>query len=142
MLRITRNETMREVPGKKSALFCGILITCAFVALVVSTGWTQAPPGNGNDPTANPAFQKDLAAANAGDVQAQIRVAKFYHQGPNRARNYSEAARWFKAASNQGSQEASAWLGSFMMYGRGVPKDYDQGIALITQAILRLRRVL
>jgi len=133
MLRITRNETMRESRGKKNGLFRGGLITCAFLALVVSMSWSQAS-GNGGGPTSNPAFQKDLAAANAGDVQAQIRVAKFYHQGPNRARNYGEAARWFKAASNQGSQEASAWLGSFMMYGRGVPKDYDQGIALITQA--------
>ena len=135
MLRITRNETMRESRGKKSGLFRGGLITCAFLALVVSMSWAQAS-GNGGGPTSNPAFQKDLAAANAGDVQAQIRVAKFYHQGPNRARNYSEAARWFRAASNQGSQEASAWLGSFMMYGRGVPKDYDQGIALITQAAI------
>jgi uncharacterized protein len=131
MLRINRNESLSQTRRGTSGLLRPILIVCAFLTLSVLSGWTQA---KANDPTQNPAFQKDLAAANAGDVKAQIKVAKFYYHGPNRARNYAEAARWFKAASQQGSQESSAWLGSMMMYGRGVPRDYDQGIALITQA--------
>jgi uncharacterized protein len=131
MLRITRNGSLSETRRGTSGLFRPVLIICVFLTLVVSTGWTQA---KANDPTQNPAFQKDLAAAKAGDVQAQLKVAHFYYHGPNRARNYSEAVRWFQAASSQGSQEASAWLGSCLMYGRGTPKDYDRGIALITQA--------
>lgn len=131
MLRITRNGSLSETRRGNSGLLHPVLVACAFLALGISSGWTQ---GKANNPTQNPAFQKDLAAANAGDVKAQMRVAKFYYHGPNRARNYGEAARWFKAASQQGSQEGSAWLGSMLMYGHGVPKDYDRGIALIKQA--------
>lgn len=75
----------------------------------------------------------DLQAAKRGDKLACLRVAEFYDSREG-GRNYSEAFRWFQAASSQGVTEATAWMGSYYLYGHGVTEDKAKGLALIQSA--------
>jgi TPR repeat protein len=110
-----RSRDLRSAARASKAL--GALL----LGVLVSQGWAQT-------------FQQDLQAAQAGDLLAQVRVGKDYDIGPNVNRNYVQAAYWFGVASGRGSLEASAWLGSLYMYGRGVTRDWDKGLGLIQQA--------
>lgn len=108
------------------------VLGCLFLFIAVSAGAqgvSITPPGT----PAVAALQADLAAANTGDVQAQLRVGKALNGGTTGTvrPNFTEAFKWFQAASQQGSAEATAWLGSMYLYGHGVPQDLNQAASLI-----------
>ncbi|MGA7850817.1 MAG: SEL1-like repeat protein [Terriglobales bacterium] len=86
---------------------------------------------NGQIATSDKLGDNDLAAAEQGNVEAQLRVAKLYNDA---RRNYGLAFKWFEAASKQGSLEATAWLGSLYLYGHGVAQDAARGASLIQKA--------
>lgn len=99
----------------------------------------QAQTPNASGPS-TPSIQEDLAAAQQGDLPAQLRVAKAYNEGRVSngitvvRRNYPQALKWFQAASAQGSSEANAWLGSLYLLGHGVGQDLGQATSLIQAA--------
>jgi TPR repeat protein len=74
-----------------------------------------------------------------GTVEALIGDAYYYGHGV--ARDYSEAARWYRSAAEHNSAMAQSTLGDIYYYGRGVPQDFvaavqwwqlaaEQGIAV------------
>lgn len=69
------------------------------------------PPGGGDQ------FQKYLAKAQAGDVDAQYNLGIMYYHGEGIAKNHDEALKWFHLSAEQGDAEAQFNLG--FMYGRG-----------------------
>src|SRR5208282_3886194 len=87
---------------------------------------------NGQIAASSKPLDRDLAAAEQGDVDAQLRVAKAYN---DERRNYGLAWKWFEAASKQGSLEATAWLGSLYLYGHGVSQDVARAASLIQKAV-------
>lgn len=80
-------------------------------------------------------LQNNLNAANQGNVQAQLAVAKAYNGGIGVRRNYKSAFTWFQVASDQGNTEATAWLGSLYLFGRGVPQNVNRASSLIQAAV-------
>lgn len=90
------------------------------------------------DITSSPAkatFLHDLDSARGGDHEAKLRVARAYNEGIVVWRNPSEAAWWFQQAVDEGSIEATAWLGGFYLFGGGVPRDVPRATALLQKAV-------
>lgn len=66
--------------------------------------------------------EKQLQAANQGDLRAQINLGVHYLYNKE-TRNDEAAAKWFLMAANQGSAYAQYHLGILSKAGQGVPKD-------------------
>jgi TPR repeat protein len=115
--------------GSRNTLGCYCLLLLASAFSFGQDLSSTAPVALASAPAAS-----QLAAANAGDVQAQVAVGKAYNGDGLVRRNYSEAVKWFSAAAAQGSVEASAWLGSSYLYGHGVAQDSARAASLIQAA--------
>jgi TPR repeat protein len=106
--------------------------------------WAQNHPTAPSAPEAVASMQADhaanLSAAQQGVLEAQLKVAKNFNRGvlTNGAtvvrRNYPKAFQWFQAATQQGSVEAGAWLGSMYVLGHGVAQDEIRGAEMIQSA--------
>lgn len=68
-------------------------------------------------------FSYYLKLAEEGNSAAQYRVAINYHEGRNRQQNLPEARRWYKAAGEQGHQNAKDMYKIFFEKGYGVSAD-------------------
>ena len=64
------------------------------------------------------------AAAEQGDLTAQITIAGMYDFGDGVPQDYAKAAEWFTKAAEQGYAMAQGALGVIYYLGEGVPKDY------------------
>ncbi len=103
--------------------------------LVGSSGAAgQVRKSNGGGSEARLALDQKLAAAGAGDVEAQLQVGKMYFQGKLGREQRVEGVRWLQVASEHGSTEASAWLGACYLLGRGVEKNEDKARSLLEAA--------
>lgn len=60
--------------------------------------------------------------AERGSVRAQFALG-FVYYGAGPVRDYAAAARWFRAAAEQGDADAQDRLGMLYSLGRGVPQD-------------------
>ena len=58
-----------------------------------------------------------------------------YAQGHGVPKNYSEAAKWFRRAANQGNADAQSNLGAMYSVGRGVPQDFVQAYIWLSVAV-------
>jgi len=67
-----------------------------------------------------------LAKAEAGDANAQFRIAVWHIEGKMEAdeADTMQAAQWFRRAADQGHRDAQYNLGVLYSAGKGVPKDY------------------
>ena len=70
-----------------------------------------APPAIAADPL-SPEVQALLVKAQAGDIDAQFRVASAYDTGRGAPRNGVEAMKWYRAAADRGHAEAQNSVGS------------------------------
>ncbi len=79
--------------------------------------------------------QKDLkraekwfyAAANAGDAEAQYRLAKIYDASREGRHPNKEVVSWLEKSGGQGHMEAQLMLGKIYQFGRrGIPKDLSR----------------
>ncbi len=61
--------------------------------------------------------------AEAGDALSQLNLGLAYDSGAGGEQDYVEAAKWYKAAADQGLPEAQNSLGSLYEAGLGTPKD-------------------
>ncbi|MEM1433627.1 MAG: caspase family protein [Pseudomonadota bacterium] len=62
-----------------------------------------------------------MAAAQAGDAEAQTNVAEIYERGLGGEPNYAAALLWYEKAANQGNTRAQFNLGTMHEQGLGVP---------------------
>ncbi|MFO1305436.1 MAG: serine/threonine-protein kinase [Burkholderiales bacterium] len=67
--------------------------------------------------------RKLFTAANRGDANAQVALARLYAQGKGAPQSDAEAARWIRKAAEQGNTEAWHAMGVLYEGGRGVAKD-------------------
>jgi TPR repeat protein len=76
-------------------------------------------------------------AANAGLADAQYALSQIYGNGAGgRKRDEVEARRWLELAARQGFDTAEVDLGTWMVQGRGGPKQRKAGFALLRRAAL------
>jgi len=100
-----------------------LAITASLLLLFPPHGRPQAPQVGqvGIDP-------KLLAAANAGEVDSQLRVASAYAKGNGVSQDYNQAASWLKKAADEGWTRADYILGIYYHRGLGVPQDDSQAV--------------
>lgn len=130
MLRKADRSWRATVIQPAASFFAVILVLAA--ARHSAAG--QVPISGPAADNASGVFERDLASANKGDAQAELRVARAYESATGTKRNYAEALKWFQAAAQQGVQEANAWLGSLYLYGHGVPQNSQRALELIQAA--------
>jgi hypothetical protein len=64
-----------------------------------------------------------LAAAEAGDAEAQANVGEIFERGLGGQPNYASALIWYEKSAAQGNRRAQFNLGTFYEQGLGVEKD-------------------
>lgn len=74
------------------------------------------------------------AAAETGDLKAQLRLAEILETGDGVVQNFARAAHWYALAAEADSAEAANRLGRLHHAGLGVPRDIPRAIALLEQA--------
>src|SRR5437867_4822517 len=60
--------------------------------------------------------------AEAGDPEAQFRLAGLYEKGRGVVQSFVDATRWFRAAAEQGDLRAQSKLGEIYYQGRTAPR--------------------
>ena len=95
------------------------------VHLLLAQPWLAqlTTPEQGNRP------QELLREATQGSAVAQFEVGYLYEKGEGLARDYHQAAIWYRKAADQGYVRAFANLGQLYEKGLGVPADNAQAIA-------------
>lgn len=68
------------------------------------------------------------AAADQGDVVAQLHLGTMYSYGKGVEQNDAEAFRWYRAAAEQGDVEGQYMIAHMYRVGRGVLQDYSQSV--------------
>ena len=73
-----------------------------------------------------------VKAATWGDPAAQCRLGELYLYGFNVTKiDYTEAAKWFRLAAEQGFARAKSKLGLMNELGQGLPVDQERALAWV-----------
>ncbi|MCP4702471.1 MAG: hypothetical protein GY862_37270 [Gammaproteobacteria bacterium] len=70
-------------------------------------------------------FENCLTAQEDPDVQ--FKLGELYAKGTGTARDFEEAAKWYRLAAEQGNARAQHNLGAFYVKGKGVSQDFVLG---------------
>lgn len=81
-----------------------------------------------------PPMQRLVAAAEAGDRDAQDSLGGAYERGRCVPQSYAQAAQWYLKAANQGSPSAQYKLGVLYADGKGVEQDETQAALWVRKA--------
>jgi len=73
-------------------------------------------------------MEKWHRSAAGPETAAQSNLGPMDNQGRGVARNYAEAAKWYRKAAEQGFVVAQYKLGDMYLDGQGVPQDYDEAL--------------
>ena len=76
----------------------------------------------------NSLIEKQIAAAELGDISAQSKLAFMYAKGINAEKDEATAIRWYMEAANNNHINAQYNLALIYAKGRGVKQDYHQAI--------------
>jgi len=130
----------------KNTFFSILLASCCIVSSCNAYGnelddanvaYNSDDPTNFNFAKAFGLFQK---LANEGNVKAQYQLGVFYSDGcvgidkTICVQDYGLAAKWFKAAADQGDAQSQEELGGLYRLGLGVRKSCEEAIRLTTLA--------
>jgi hypothetical protein len=75
-----------------------------------------------------------MAAAEAGDAEAQVNVGEIFERGLGGAANHEAAIVWYRRAAEQGNKRAQFNLGTMYEQGFGVEQDRLQALNWYRQA--------
>jgi TPR repeat protein len=78
--------------------------------------------------------ERILNLAKQGNADAQNRLGLIYYNGEGVAKNYEEAAYWFRQAAEKGHASAQVDLGNMYCDGLGVTQDYVQAVSCFKKA--------
>jgi hypothetical protein len=84
---------------------------------------------------AEPAFAVFLAAARRGFPPAQIQVGLMYSNGDGVEQSLGEASRWLRPANVKGDPVGKYLLAECFLFGKGVPQNQEQAVALLEEAV-------
>ena len=75
------------------------------------------------------AFRWYKAAAEHGEVGAQVAIGTMFTVGKGVKQDFSEAFKWFNKAARQGNGNAQIGLGTLYAEGLGIEQDYAKSYA-------------
>lgn len=84
-------------------------------------------------------IQALLQLAEKNDADAQYELAEAYRTATNVAENFTEAARWYRAAAELGLVDAQNNLGAMCLAGMGVKKDPTEAVYWYLKAAEQLQ---
>jgi TPR repeat protein len=87
-----------------------------------------------NDEKLAATFRETHAAAERGEASAQNSLGKMYERGRGVARDYEQAAAWYRKAAEQGDAGGQYNLGAMYASGKGVARDDVQAVAWFRKA--------
>jgi serine/threonine protein kinase/TPR repeat protein/sugar lactone lactonase YvrE len=96
-----------------------------------------APPTRGPPPSVNAKLgdaRTTTPAREPADVESQYKTALAHFNGEGVAKDWAEAARWFRKAAEQGHARSQFYLGALYAEGMGVPKDLAQALGWLHKA--------
>ena len=99
------------------------------IAVLLVLGLSFAPPVHAGEHAADgnsEITQELLAAAEAGDADAQFQLGQAYAKTVKAT--HAERLRWYRLAAEQGHVEAQIALGISYNSGKGVVQDYDEAV--------------
>ena len=99
-----------------------------FLAVLLVVLLAGACAGGDPPPGAPPKVVLPILAER-GDAEAQVSLGWMYQTGQGFARDYHQAAHWYRAAADQGNGLAQYSLGELYAVGLGVPQDFAQAVA-------------
>ncbi len=105
---------------KKYVRIAGILIA---VAIIYWFGFYKTPEQR--------KFAQALAAANRGDVSAQVSVGDYYARGVGTDTNASQAMEWYRKAALGGSAEAQWRCAQEYISGKLVAQDLEEAAVFL-----------
>ncbi len=73
-------------------------------------------------------FKKCLTKAQAGDVNAQVKLGNCYYDGKGIPQNYEKAVEWYTKAAKQGNAKAQCNLGYCYELGNGVLQSAEKAV--------------
>ena len=80
-------------------------------------------------------FEKTLAAAQAGDMNAAFQVAGLYETGKGLPQaNGEQALRWYRQAAVDGNMQAAWKLADLYIQGALIPKNLEEGLSYLQLA--------
>ncbi len=82
------------------------------------------------------ALENCIAAAEAGDMQAQFEMGELYYQGEHTPQDLVKALTWYEQASVQGHPDAQYRLGMMNQNGEGVPRNLPQAYIILKMAAI------
>ena len=82
------------------------------------------------------ALENCIAAAEAGDMQAQFEMGEYYYQGEYTEQDLPKALTWYEQASVQGHPDAQYRLGLMNQNGEGVPRNLQQAYIILKMAAI------
>lgn len=122
---------LRRLGGIRNYLTPGRLIRAS--AIVCRTRGGEYTLGDLASGTLS--LQRWMVPAKDGDAEAQYYVARIHANGMDNVDiDYSEAARWYRMAADQGYAEAKQELGYLYERGLGVPQDALKALNLQREA--------
>jgi hypothetical protein len=80
------------------------------------------------------AIARLLPLAKSGDAQAQYEVGRMYESGQGVAKDFGNAANWYRRSAEGGNRQAQFLLSLMFARGQGVPQDDKQGLAWLAKA--------
>lgn len=86
------------------------------------------------DHSTNQDLSKLLSQAQAGDVQAQLKLGQAYQSGNGVPKDDQQAAEWYSKAAEQGNAEAEFNLAVMYLTGQGVKQDDQQALKWFLKA--------
>jgi len=116
--------------------FFFLLAGCVGVSISILTSARAGSP----DPTTRPTTRASLplteirAAAESGDVEAQLELARRYTEGIETKADLESAVAWLRRAADAGDARGKTRLGVAYLYGRGVARDGREGAKLVRAA--------
>lgn len=126
---------MTSDKSRSAAFLRGVTITILIGGLAglvvgcVTTGTGNTPAGQ---QSTSQQGQDLIRAAQRGDADAQVKLGTAYlvRQQGNVSENAAQAAKWYRAAANQGHALAQNNLGQLYISGIGVPQNKAEAITL------------
>lgn len=131
----------RASSGRRFAFSAGALsLVVIAIAVFLAFGEPRVDGNAAHEPVAAPAAidPYTLRAAEEGDAEAQVRLAKLLLFGGAQAgAQAAEAVRWLQSAAEKGNSVAMVMLGKLYRSGFGVLQDYGQAVKWIRTAAER-----
>ena len=109
----SEQRTLRDGTPRAARWAMAVFLLCAAAQAAEPTDYPDYGEG----------LKWHLNAAEAGDAEAQYRLARFYHAGIKTERDPAQARQWFARAAAQGHVQAAFRLAGMLQSGAGGPVD-------------------